>query len=56
MEGVTAMEGLTGAITQLLELAGTFITTILANPVLALFFAAGMVGIVVGIVKKLKRV
>lgn len=54
--GVTGMEGLTGAITSLLDLAGTFITTILANPVLALFFAAGVVSIVIGIVKKLKRV
>ena len=54
--GVTGMEGLTGAITSLLDLAGTFITTILANPVLALFFAAGVVGIVIGIVKKLTRV
>ena len=39
----------------MLELAGTFITTILANPVLALFFAAGLVGTVIGVVKKLKR-
>ena len=50
------MEGLTAAVTQMLELAGTFITTILANPVLALFFAAGLVGTVIGVVKKLKRV
>lgn len=50
------MENLTGAITALLGLAETFITTILANPVLALFFAGGVVGIVIGIVKKLKRV
>lgn len=50
------MEGLTTAVTALMDLAGTFITTILANPVLALFFAAGLVGTVIGIVSQLKHV
>lgn len=50
------MENLTTAITTLLELAGTFITDILANPVLALFFAIGIAGGVIGLVRKLKRV
>ena len=50
------METLTGNMTTMLEMAGTVITTILANPVLAFFFCAGVLGMVVGVVKKLKHV
>jgi hypothetical protein len=50
------METLTSNMTTMLEMAGTVITTILANPVLAFFFCAGVLGMVVGVVKKLKHV
>ena len=50
------METLTSNMTTMLEMAGTVITTILANPVLAFFFCAGVVGIVIGVVKKLKHI
>lgn len=50
------MEGLTTAITSVLDLSGTVLSTILANPVLALFFAVGMVGMIIGVVSQLKHV
>ena len=50
------MESLTTAITALLGLAGTVLETILGNSVLALFFAIGILGAVIGVVRKLKRV
>jgi len=50
------METLTTNMSTMLTMAGTVITTILENPVLAFFFCAGVLGIVVGVVKKLKHV
>ena len=50
------METLTSAITTLLGLAGTVLDTILANSVLALFFAIGITGSIISVVRKLKRV
>lgn len=50
------METLTTSMSTMLEMAGTVITTILANPVLAFFFCAGVLGIIIGVVKKLKHV
>ena len=50
------MEAITTAITTLLGLAGTVLETILANQVLALFFAIGILGAIIGVVRKLKRV
>lgn len=49
------MEAITTAITTLLTLAGTVIDAMLAHTVLALFFAGGILGIVIGVVRKLKR-
>lgn len=49
------METLTTTMTTLLSMAGTVITTILANEVLAFFFGAGVLGIVIGVVRKLKH-
>ena len=50
------MEALTTGITTLLGLAGTVLDTMLANPVLTLFFAVGITGSIIGVVKKLKHV
>lgn len=50
------MEALTTAMTQVLTFAGSVITTILSNPVLAVFFAMSLVGAVIGIVSQLKHV
>lgn len=50
------MEGLNTAVESLMTLAGTMLTTITANPVLCIFFASGLVGIVIGIVRKIKHV
>ena len=50
------METITTNMSTMLEMAGTVITTILANPVLAFFFCAGVLGTVVGVVRKLKHV
>lgn len=56
MDSSTNMTALTSAISTVLELAGTVLNTILANPVLALFFALGIVGLIIGVVSKLKHV
>lgn len=50
------METISTSMTQVLTLAGTVLDTVLANPVLALFFCCGIVGTVIGVVHKLKRV
>lgn len=50
------METISTSMTNVLTLAGTVLDTILAEPVLALFFCCGIVGTVIGVVRKLKRV
>ena len=49
------MSAVLDASTELVSFAGTLFNTILANPVLVFFVAAGFVSIGLGIVKKLKR-
>ena len=56
MENVASIETLTTSMTNMLTMAGTVINTILANPVLAFFFCAGVAGVIIGVVKKLKHV
>lgn len=51
----TGMESITTAVESLMTLAGSLLTTVLANPVLALFFGAGIIGIVFGIIRKAKH-
>lgn len=53
---VTSMENLNTAIGQILEMVGTVLTTVLGNPVLALLFAFGIVGAVIGVLKRLKKI
>lgn len=55
MEGTNSIEVLTTSMSSMLSMAGTVIETILANPVLAFFFSAGVIGIVIGVVRKLKH-
>lgn len=54
-----AVEGsagiITDAVTSIMGVVSTVITTITNNPVLLVFFASGVVGIAIGIVRGLKR-
>ncbi len=50
------MEAITTALTSVLGFAGTVLDTILANPTLALFFALGLTGSIIGVVHQLKNV
>lgn len=49
------MSSVMDAAAELVTFAGSLFNTILANPVLVFFVAAGFVGIGLGIVRKLKR-
>ena len=51
----TSMDGLTSAITTLTTLAGDLLNTALSNPVLALCFAGGIIGVIAGVVHTVKR-
>lgn len=50
------MTAVTNGVSALLELASTMLNTIVSNPIFAALFAAGFVGIAIGIVRKLKHV
>lgn len=50
------MEGMTTAITSLFSVMTTSLTEVTSNPTLAIFFYASLVGIGIGILRKLKRV
>lgn len=50
----TGVTGMTDAISSIMEVATTVLTTITGNPALAVFFFAGVIGIAIGVVKKLK--
>lgn len=58
MEGGVTMSvsGVTTAITNLTTLADGVLDFVAGNEVLMLMFCAGLVGIVIGVVKKVKRV
>lgn len=47
--------GMTAAVGSLMEVVSTVITTITGNPTLMVFFCAGVVGIAIGVVRKLRR-
>ena len=49
------MESVTQGVTGLLDLSGTILTTVLSNPVYALFFATSVAGIAFGLIRKSKR-
>lgn len=46
---------MTTAVTSLMDVVGTVLTTITGNATLMVFFCAGVVGIAIGVVRKLKR-
>lgn len=46
---------MTTAVASLMEVVSSVITTITGNPTLMVFFCAGVVGIAIGVVKKLKH-
>ena len=50
------MENLTNAMSTLMTMAGTMLDTVLANPVLAICFGAGFVGIITGVIHKVKNI
>lgn len=51
----TSGNGMTTAVGSLMEVVSNVITTITGNPTLMVFFCAGVVGIAIGVVKKLKH-
>ena len=57
MEGVVSMSvsSVTTAITNLTTLAGGVLDFIAGNEVLMLCFGAGLVGITIGVIRKVKR-
>lgn len=46
---------MTTAVGSLMDVVSTVITTITGNPTLMVFFCAGVVGIAIGVVRKLKK-
>ena len=52
-----ALEGgtITEAVTSIMGVVSTVITTVTNNPILLVFFSSGVVGIAIGIVRGLKR-
>ena len=50
------MEAISTAITNIFSVVGTVATEVMATPVTAMFFVAGLVGMGCGILGRLKRV
>ena len=46
---------MTTAVGSLMDVVSTVITSITGNPTLMVFFCAGVVGIAIGVVRKLKK-
>lgn len=46
---------ITDAVTSIMGVVSTVITTVTNNPILLVFFASGVVGIAIGIVHRLKH-
>ena len=49
------MENITAAVESWLTLAGTMLSTITKNDILTFFFAASVIGVAIGILRKLKH-
>ena len=52
--GATGAGGMTQAVTSLLEVATTVLTTVTSNEILMVFFCAGILFTGIGVVKSLK--
>lgn len=46
---------ITDAVTSIMGVVSTVITTVTNNPILLVYFASGVVGIAIGIVRHLKK-
>lgn len=55
VEGAGASGSITEAVTSIMGVVSTVITTVTNNPILLVFFASGVVGIAIGIVRGLKH-
>lgn len=53
---VTTMEWMTTAVGNIFSLVSTTITNITSDSTLSMFFVAGLIGIAVGVLRKIKRV
>lgn len=51
----TGTNTMTTAVTSLMDVVSTVLTTITGNSTLMVFFCAGVVGIAIGVVRKLKK-
>lgn len=54
--GGVAMEAISTAITNIFTVVGSVVTQVMSQPVTAMFFVAGVVGLGCGILSRLKRV
>lgn len=54
--GTSSFASLQTAITNLMNLAGTMLDTIVENPVLAIPLAGSIVGVAIGVIRRIKRV
>lgn len=55
VEGAGASGSITEAVTSIMGVVSTVISTVTNNPILLVFFASGVVGIAIGIVRGLKH-
>lgn len=49
------MEAITTGIGNLMDIVGTMLTEVTSEPILAVFFVAGLVGTAIGVLSKLKH-
>lgn len=54
--GATSFSSLQTGITNLMTLAGDMLDTVVANPVLVIPLAASIVGVAIGVIRRLKRI
>lgn len=54
--GVVGMEEISTAVSNIFTVVGTVVTQVMSQPVTAMFFVAGIVGLGCGILSRLKRV
>lgn len=50
------MAGITTAVGNVFEVVGNVVTEVMAQPALAMFFVAGLIGIGAGILSRLKHI
>ena len=55
LTGTTGTEGVTSAVSTITDIAGDCLSLITENPLLMIFFAAPLIGVAVGVIRKFKR-